>query len=244
MWISPSIPSRSTNAPKSTMFEICPSTTRPGCRRSRICWRTSLRSSSKHGAAREHDVVARAVELDHLALDLRAHVLVEVRHAADVDQRGGQEAAHAEVDDQAALDDLDHGALDRLARLRGGFDPPPGLLEARALLRHHQPAVLVLLDQDDRVDLLAEVHLVLGVDRLADRQLVRRDHALGLVADVDEHLVLVDPHDVAGDDLALLDRLEGRVVVRDDLPVDFQQEPVRPLDDAGVGLLSQRLHRP
>ena len=46
MWIRPSIPSRSTNAPKSTMFEICPSTTRPGCRRSRICWRTSLRSSS------------------------------------------------------------------------------------------------------------------------------------------------------------------------------------------------------
>ncbi len=46
MWIRPSMPSRSTNAPKSTMFEICPSTTSPGCRRSRICWRTSLRSSS------------------------------------------------------------------------------------------------------------------------------------------------------------------------------------------------------
>jgi hypothetical protein len=46
-----------------------------------------------------------------------AHVLVEVLHAADVDQRGGQEAAHAEVEDQAALDDLDDGALDRLAAL-------------------------------------------------------------------------------------------------------------------------------
>ena len=42
---------------------------------------------------------------------------------------------------------------------------------------------------------------------------------------------------------ALLDRLEGGVVVGDDLAVDFQQESVRPLDDAGVGLLSQRLHR-
>ena len=70
------------------------------------------------------------------------------------------------------------------------------------------------------------------------------DDALGLVADVDEDLVLVDPHDVAGDDLALLDRPEGRVVVRDDLAVDFQQEAVGPLDDAGVGLLDQRLHRP
>ena len=49
----------------------------------------------EHGAPRQHDVVARAVELDHLALDRLAHVLVEVRDAADVDQRGGQEAAHA-----------------------------------------------------------------------------------------------------------------------------------------------------
>src|SRR5881275_2024109 len=47
MWISPSIPSRSTNAPKSTMFEIVPSTTSPGLSRSRIAWRISLRSSSR-----------------------------------------------------------------------------------------------------------------------------------------------------------------------------------------------------
>ena len=35
MWIKPSIPSRSTKAPKSTMLEICPSTTKPGCTISR-----------------------------------------------------------------------------------------------------------------------------------------------------------------------------------------------------------------
>jgi hypothetical protein len=46
MWMSPSMPSRSTKAPKSTMFEIWPSTTSPGFRRSRIAWRISLRSSS------------------------------------------------------------------------------------------------------------------------------------------------------------------------------------------------------
>src|SRR5947208_35250 len=46
MWIRPSMPSRSTKAPKSTMFEICPSTTSPGLSRSRICCRCSLRSSS------------------------------------------------------------------------------------------------------------------------------------------------------------------------------------------------------
>ena len=47
MWINPSMPSRSTNAPKSTMFEIWPSITSPGLRRSRIAWRISLRSSSR-----------------------------------------------------------------------------------------------------------------------------------------------------------------------------------------------------
>ena len=160
MWIRPSIPSRSTNAPKSTMLEIVPSTTWPGCSRSRIRSRSSLRCSSSTARREQDDVVARAVELDHLALDRLAHVLVEVRHAADVDQRGGQEAAHAEVDDQAALDDLDHRALDRLAGLGGGLDPAPRLLEAGALLGQDQPAVLVLLGEDERVDLLAELDLV------------------------------------------------------------------------------------
>ena len=95
MWIRPSIPSRSTKAPKSTMFEIAPSTTLPGCEPVEDLLAHLLALLLEHRAAREHDVVARAVELDHLALDLLAQELVEVLDPADVDQRGGQEAAHA-----------------------------------------------------------------------------------------------------------------------------------------------------
>src|SRR3954470_22508816 len=84
----------------------------------------------EHRAPRKHDVVARAVELDDLALDLLAEELVQVLDAADVDQRGGQEAAHPEVDDQAAVDPLDDGALHRLAGLGGRLYAPPRLLEA------------------------------------------------------------------------------------------------------------------
>ena len=197
MWIRPSMPSRSTNAPKSTMFEIAPSTTIPGWRRSRICWRTSLRSSSRTARRLKHHVVARAVQLDDLALDLGAEELVEVLDAADVHERGGQEAAHAEVDDQAALDDLDHGALHGLAGLGGGLDLAPRLLEARALLGEDEPAVLVLLGEDEGVDLLPQLHLVVRVDRLADRELIHRNDALALVADVHQDLVLVYPHDLA-----------------------------------------------
>ena len=46
MWIRPSMPSRSTKAPKSTMFEMVPLTMSPTLSSSMICWRTSLRSSS------------------------------------------------------------------------------------------------------------------------------------------------------------------------------------------------------
>src|SRR4051794_14865451 len=182
------------------------------------------------GTAAQHHVVARAVQLDDLALDLRAEELVEVLHAPDVHERRRQEAAHAEVDDQAALNDLDDGALDGLAGLGGGLDAAPRLLEAGALLRQDQAAVLVLLGEDESVDLLAQLDLVEGVGRLPDRQLAREDDALGLVADVDEHLVLVDADHVAADHVALLEGDEGGVVVGDDLAVDLEQQPIRALD--------------
>ena len=185
----------------------------------------------EHRAARQDDVVARPVELDDLALDLRAHVLVEVRDAADVDERGGQEAAHPEVDDEPALDDLDDRALDGLAGLGRRLDAPPRLLEAGALLGHDQAAVLILLREDERVDLLAHLDLVMRVDGLANRKLVGGDDPLALVADVDEDFVVVDPDDDAGDDLALLEGVERRVVVGDDLPVDLEQQAVRTFDD-------------
>ncbi len=189
----------------------------------------------EHGAPRQHHVVAAAVELDHLALDRRAHVLVEIGHPADVDQRGRQEAAHAEVDDQTALDDLDHGTLDRLAGLGGRLDAPPRLLEAGALLGQDQPAVLVLLGENEGVDLLAELDLVGGVHGLADRQLAGGDDPLGLVADVDQDFVVVDPDDVAGDDITLGEGMNRRVVIGDDPPVDLQQQTVGAIDDLRVG---------
>ena len=183
------------------------------------------------GATGEDDVVPGPVQLDHLAAKLGRHELVEVLHAPDVDERGGQEAADAEVEDQAALDDLDHAADDRLAGLRGGLDLLPGQLEPRALLREDQAPFGVLLREHERVDLLTDRDLVGRVDRAADRKLGDRDDALGLVADVDEDLVLVDAHDGAVHDLPLVDRREGRLVVGD-------QVAVRAFDpDAFFGLL-------
>src|SRR5215218_7819787 len=180
----------------------------------------------EHGSARQNDVVARAVELDHLALELLAHELVQVLDPADVDQRGGQEAADAEVEDQAALDDLDNGALDGLAGVGRPLDATPGLLEAGALLGEDQPPLLVLLGEDEGVDLLPELDLLRGLHRLADREFVRGDDPLRLVADVDQDLVLVDANDLAADDVPLAEGVDGRVVIGNELAVDLDQEIV------------------
>src|SRR5215204_5368725 len=168
-------------------------------------------------AAREHDVVARAVQLDHLAAQLLRHELVQVLNAADVDQRGRQEAADAEVEDQAALDHLDHLAVDGLTRLPRLLDPLPRDLEPGALLRQHEAPFGVLFRHDERVDLVADADLVGRIHRAPDGQLGDGDHALGLVADVDQDLVLVDPYHGAGDDLSLGDVGEGRLVIRNPL---------------------------
>ena len=243
MWIRPSIPSRSTNAPKSTMFEIVPSTTWPGCSRSRMRSRSSLRCSSS--TARRDSTTLLRERLSSITL----HSIVSPMYSSRFGTRrmstseAGRKPRTPEVDDQSALDDFDHGALDGLAGLGGGLDAAPGLLEAGALLGQDQAAVLVLLGQNEGVDLFAEGHLVARIDRLADRELGRRDDAFGLVADVDEHLVVVDADDVAGDDIALLEGVDGGVVVGNDLAVDLEQQAVGAFDDLRVRLISGGVQR-
>ena len=75
---------------------------------------------------------------------------------------------------------------------------------ARFLERIRRPSWSSLV-RTSASTLLAERDLVGGVDRAADRELVRGDDALGLPADVEQDLVLVDPDDRAGDDLALVE---------------------------------------
>ena len=197
----------------------------------------------QHRAPREHHVVAVAVHLDDAAVELLAHVLLQVLHTADVDQRSRQEPAHAEVEDEAALDDLDDVALYGLAALEGLLDALPGLLELGPLLGEDQAPVGVFLLHDQSVDLLAQRDLVGRADRFADGKLADGDDAFRLVADVDEHLVLVDTHHQAGDDVALGEDVDGGVVVGHDLAVDDLEIAVTALDeldgllDLGVLLL-------
>src|SRR3954462_3121851 len=214
MWIRPSIPSRSTKAPKSTMLEIWPSMISPGCRRSRMAWRCSLRSSSS--TARRLSTTLLRERLSSITL----HWMGWPRYSSRCGTRrmSTSEAGRKPRTPRSMIRPPLTTSMTGPSTGAPGPAPPgappgpgrrldaaPGLLEARALLGEDEPAVLVLLGQDERVHLLAELDLVMRVDRLADGQLVDRDDPFGFVADVDEDLVVVDPDDMAGEDVALLE---------------------------------------
>ena len=104
---------------------------------------------------------------------------------------------------------------------------------ARFLLRMRRPSASSLVMTRASISSSSSDFLG-GVDVLADAQLVDRDDALGLVADVDEDLVLVDAHDLAGDDVALAEVGQRHVVVGDDLAVHLDEVALAALDDPGV----------
>ena len=105
------------------------------------------------GAARQDDVVAVLVQLDDLGLELLADVRLQVADPTHLDERRGQEAAQADVEDQATLDDLDDGAGDDAVLFLDLLDGAPGALVLRALLGQDQPALLVLLLENQGLDL-------------------------------------------------------------------------------------------
>ena len=107
--------------------------------------------------ARQHDVAAALVDLDHAHAELLADQALQVAHRPDVDQRAGQERGQTDVDLQPALDAVDHAADDRLAGLVGLLDDVPDLEPLGLLLGQHDVAVAVLglLEQD--VDLVADL---------------------------------------------------------------------------------------
>ena len=153
-----------------------------------------------------------------------AQELVEFGHPADVDQGGGQEAAHAQVEDETALDHFDDVARDRGAFFGGLLDALPSPFETGALAGEDQPAVGVLFGEHQGVDDVADGHFFGGIHGLADRELVGRDDALALVADVDKDFVLVDADHSPGDDIPFFESHDRRVVVGNHLPIYLDHE--------------------
>lgn len=146
-------------------------------------------------ATREHHVVAVAVQLDDLGLDLLADVRLQIADATHLDQRRGQEAAQTDVQNQAALDDLDDGALDGLVLLLELLDRAPRPLVLSAFLGQDQATFFVFLGENQGLDLVAHGNDLVGVDIVLDREFAGRDDTFGLVTDVKKNFVAVNLDD-------------------------------------------------
>ena len=159
--------------------------------------------------AREHDVAALLVDLDDAHAQFLSAQRVEVAHGAHVNLRSGQERAHADVDRQPALDPFDHAADDDLALGVGLFDLVPDLHLLGFFAREDDVAVAVFGALEQHVDDVA------GLDRdlaVLVEELVDRDDAFGLVADVHDDFRRRDLEHRALDDLAFRDVSEAAIV--------------------------------
>ena len=180
------------------------------------------------GPPAQHHVVAVLVELDDLGFESPADVGQQVTDPSESTRQAGRKPRRPMSRIRPPLTTSMTGPDDAVLLL-DPLDRAPRPLVLGPLLGQDQPPFLVLLLEDEGLDLLAEGDDFAGVDVVADGQLTGRDNSLGLVADVEEDLVLVDLHDRASDDVAVVeldDRagdgiLEGDpVVVADDLPED------------------------
>src|SRR5215470_17034984 len=152
----------------------------------------------EHGAARDHDVAARAVHLQDLEGLGRAQERRDVAHGANVHLAPGQECHGAiEIDGETTLDAPEDGASDALVLLEMLLELGPGLFATRLLARELRVAVLVLHPLEVNLD---------GIPRLDLRRLARRREFLdrhatfGFEAHIDQHHVVLDRNNASLDD--------------------------------------------
>jgi len=169
-----------------------------------------------HGQAFGQDqAVAGAVELDDLQLEHaaahRGQALGDLRRLAAFRTlgqpaqlgylRNRHEAAHADVDDEAPLVIVDDRRFDDAFLVHLLLGLAPRLFHARALEREDGMTLDALRLHHVDQHALADAQ---GPTLTRRPQLAAGDHALGLLADVDEDFVGVDARHAAFDDLAAL----------------------------------------
>src|SRR6266852_553214 len=151
----------------------------------------------EHGAARHHDVAARAIHLEDLEGLRRVEQRRDVAHRPYIDLAARQEGAGAvEVDGEAALDAAEDDSGHPLVALERLLEQGPGLLAARLLTRQLRLAVLVLHPLEEDLDRVADLDVGLMPRRLAGGgELLEIDAALGFEADIDQHRIVFDRDD-------------------------------------------------
>src|ERR1700739_3923693 len=157
--------------------------------------------------ARDYDVAALFVQLDHGNVDGGSLHAIQVANRAQIDLRAGQERAGTrDIDGQPAFDTVDHHRLDRLLLVIGGLDVVPRTQPLRLLMRKVDVAFLGFTLIAHHVDFVArlEAGFALVVENFSERQ-----HAFRLGADVDHDMLVGQLQHGAFDDAVFADRLLG-----------------------------------
>ena len=152
-------------------------------------------------AAADDDVAAALIDLEDHAFDFLIDVVGDIGRAADVDLAGRQEDVDADIDQQTAFDLARDLAFDDVSFVMAGDDHFPRAHPVRLLARQDDLAGLVFHALEQDLDVLA------GNRRRLVLPLVQGDQALGLVADIHDHLVADDLDDLARDNAANLEAL-------------------------------------
>ena len=161
--------------------------------------------------AGQHDIVAVLVQLDDLGFDLLADVWLQIAHAAHFHEGCWQEATQTDVQDEATLDNLDNGTGNWLVLFLELLDGTPSTLVLCALLGKDQATFLVLLGENKCVNLVADFNDLAWVYVVLDGQLTGWDYTLGLVADVQKDLVVIDLDDGAFHNVTIIEVLDGGI---------------------------------
>ena len=99
----------------------------------------------------------------------------KVTNTTELNERCGQEATQADVDDEATLDDFNDRAGDDLVGFLLGLDVAPRPLVLSTLLREKEATLFVLHREHEGFDDLAHDDHFAGIDVVADAELTARD---------------------------------------------------------------------
>src|ERR1700676_1641004 len=145
----------------------------------------------ENGAAADDYVATAAVQLGDADLDFGASQIVQILGGPEIKLRAGQERADTYVDNEAALDAIDHFASDGFLGFVGGFDFFPSAAAENFLVGENREAVFVLA-----CALHFNRGVGLGARNVRLGKFGRGDQAFGFAAEVHDHAVFR-----VGDDL-------------------------------------------
>ncbi len=164
-------------------------------------------------AAADDYVAALAIEFENAQLDLAIFPGFEIVDGAQLDLRGGEKRADADIYDETAFDALENFAGDGFVLAIGFVDAFPDAAAMRAGVREEDVAVLVFVKALD-FDGLA---CAKGIGGAGVEEFLRGDQAFEFSADVHDDACIGDCYYAAVEDFAFGRGGLGRGVLLDEL---------------------------